>query len=96
MKPPTAERAWRMVAREMDDAKADVRRMLLDGPRCTLSQMKLARDRFMRGHQEHGGDMWSWPASRFDQEIAEELIDAIIYRAAWRVIHRVPGDGTWH
>lgn len=93
--PPPAEKAWRMVAQEMDAAKADVRRMLLDGARCTNSEMKRARDRFFRGHQEHGGDMWSWPSQRFEVEIGEELLDAMIYRAAQRAKHPRGGEGIW-
>ena len=52
-------------------------------PDFRLAEMVRLRDRFMRGYEEHNGDMWQMPLriSAFSDEYREEADDQRIYLA---------------
>jgi hypothetical protein len=73
------EDIWAGVAQHLEAARMSARRRLARP--LTADDYQRMRDRFLVGHDRHGGDVLSWPRERFGDEAQQEADDLIIYRA---------------
>lgn len=81
---------WPFVRAEIGAAYRAVRTLVEDPP---PGMWHALEERFHRGDADHGHrrEWLRWSQERFEHEMAEELLDLVLYAAMRRVVHG--GDG---